>query len=281
MKEMQSNYITVDKYKLHYRVAGAASAPPVVLVHGWSASGEMWIETMARLAKSHRCYALDLLGHGDSDNLPDAVYSIDLFAALLKGFCDALGITRAAFVGHSMGGMTVLNFAIKHPDMVERLIPVAAAVTGELPRFIPTLIDLLLHFLRIPIVGELYVRYAPRRIYPVRKLMQLAFLYELPRGDEPYYNLLVDYVVRRDNLRVKLACHAAIRRTNLAPRLSEITAPTLVIVGERDGTVPTDQSRLLAERIPHSRLVVIPRSNHIVMMDQPAAFGDAVREFLV
>ncbi|MER6095803.1 alpha/beta fold hydrolase [Streptomyces sp. NPDC001728] len=112
--------VTVDGVRLAYRVRGSEGAPPVVLVHGRGENSTTWAEVAAELAADHRVYAVDLRGHGLSDR--PGRYGFDAFRDELGGFIEALGLTRATVVAHSMGAAAAYLLAQRAPELVGRLV---------------------------------------------------------------------------------------------------------------------------------------------------------------
>lgn len=98
----------------HYREYGTEGSP-VVLLHGVASNSRIWITTAPLLAESHRVFALDQRGHGESDK-PDAGYDFESVVGDLAAFIDALGLERPIVVGHSWGGNVALQYAAAHPD---------------------------------------------------------------------------------------------------------------------------------------------------------------------
>src|SRR5918997_2714342 len=99
----------------------AGRGDPVVLLHGLGATKASFLSTVAALSGSHRVYALDLPGFGDSVKPVGAAYDPPFFADAVVGALDALGIDRAHLVGNSMGGRVALELGLRHPDRVGRL----------------------------------------------------------------------------------------------------------------------------------------------------------------
>ncbi|RCH70323.1 alpha/beta hydrolase [Streptomyces sp. SDr-06] len=112
--------ITVGGVRLAYRVRGAESAPPVVLVHGRGGDSRDWAEIAEELAATRRVYAVDLRGHGLSD-WPGA-YSFEAFRDDLHGFITELSLGGADVVGHSMGGAAAALLAQEAPGLIGRLV---------------------------------------------------------------------------------------------------------------------------------------------------------------
>ena len=112
----------VDGLTLHYVVQGRG--PAVVLLHGLGGFAESWRHTIEALATRATVFALDLPGYGRSAK-PRAAYRLGYFARALHGFLDALGVTQASLVGHSLGGSVAVTYALTHPVRVERVALVA------------------------------------------------------------------------------------------------------------------------------------------------------------
>src|SRR5260370_13090652 len=116
-------FTTVDGAHIHYQEAGAESAPPMILIHGFISSTLVWSEVLLPLAQAgFRVIAPDLLGYGYSDKPRDNAYSIKSQARTVMGLMDRLGIAKAILVGGSYGGAIAATIALDDPGRVERLI---------------------------------------------------------------------------------------------------------------------------------------------------------------
>ena len=102
------------------------SGPPLVFIHGLSGRWPNWLEQLAALAARHRVIAMDLPGFGHSP-MPARPISMDLYADIVAGLLDELGVERPVLVGNSMGGLIASELAISRPERVERLVLVSAA----------------------------------------------------------------------------------------------------------------------------------------------------------
>jgi pimeloyl-ACP methyl ester carboxylesterase len=103
-----------DGVRLAYEESGSGS-PPIVFVHGWTCDRTYFTPQQEHFVKRHRVVATDLRGHGDSDK-PEGAYPISQFADDIAWLCGELGVKKPIVVGHSMGGMTALELAVRHPD---------------------------------------------------------------------------------------------------------------------------------------------------------------------
>jgi len=114
--------ILLEQDIVHYEVLGRGR--PLVFLHGWVGSWRYWIPVMQAASVSFRAYAIDLWGFGDSAK-KQSRYSLDQQIYLLDGFLDSLGIGRVALVGHGLGAMIALQYALLHPDIVDRVMAVS------------------------------------------------------------------------------------------------------------------------------------------------------------
>jgi pimeloyl-ACP methyl ester carboxylesterase len=114
-------------HRVAYRLAG--EGPPIVLIHGITASSASWQVVGPMLARRHAVLAPDLLGHGESAK-PRGDYSMGAFASELRDLMVALGIGPATIVGHSLGGGVAMQFACQFPERAQRLALVSSGRLG-------------------------------------------------------------------------------------------------------------------------------------------------------
>src|SRR5919112_1093856 len=114
-----TEYLELEGNWIRYSVT--VGGPPVLLVHGWLSSSGVWRRLAGRLAQRFTVYTVDLTGFGDSDK-PISRYGIRYGSRLLYAFCAHFGLSRAAVIGHGIGGTMAVKLAADHPDVVGRLI---------------------------------------------------------------------------------------------------------------------------------------------------------------
>lgn len=261
MTDGQASYL-----RIHYHVEGRG--PDVLLIHGWSSSRRMWQHLTPALARTHRCWSLDLPGFGDSDKPADDWYSIPKFTTSVRHFMETMGLDQVAVVGHSMGGMIALDLASAYADRVTRLVVINPVVTGR---------AYLRAFARLRARASFLQRthaLSRRLIHPVVRHPLSTTL-----------NNGVRYLGRRaeDFTRATpeslLGSGRAIADFDTRPTLTHITAPTLVILGKFDAQVPNSEGHLVAAQVPNARLLVYT-AGHAITDDRPGEMVRVIRDFI-
>lgn len=254
--------ITVHGCTLHCEVSGAG--PPVLFVHGFPLTGEMWRATAAGLCDRWRCIVPDLRGHGRSDATPQT--SIAQFADDLAALLDELDERRpAVVVGLSLGGIIAFEFFRRHrprlralvltctranPENAEGIARREALAQAALTRGTAAVVDTMIDNLFAPGVDP-----ALKRRW--REIMCTC----PPVG-------------------TAAAARALAARADSYPTLPQIDVPTLVVAGAEDAITPVATLREIHAGIRGSRLEIIPRAGHLPPVEQPEAYAAAVRRFL-
>ena len=264
-----SEYLELEGSWIRYRVAGGGS--PVVLVHGWLSSGEIWEPLADRLAQRFTVYTLDLTGFGESDK-PVTGYGVRYGSRLLYAFCAHFGLTRTAVIGHDIGGAMAVKLAADHPDVVGRIVLVATPA-DENQIDLPTLLWLA----TLPVVGPVF--YALGRLFrPLRRLWMRPFVLDpedLTEGvvddagkPTPAAFTKTLGVMRRELSRGRLARQAGI-----------IKVPVLAISGEEDQIVDPQATDDWARTLS-AEVVLMDQCGHLPMLERTAEFNARVLAFL-
>ncbi|MGH7392011.1 MAG: alpha/beta fold hydrolase [Candidatus Rokuibacteriota bacterium] len=249
---------------------GVSGRPGLCLLHGGAAHAH-WFDLVApALADRFHVVALDQRGHGESDWPRPPAYGTEDFAADLLGVLDAIGWERVGLAGHSMGGHNAMAFAAWHPARVRALVVIDSR--PALPE------DRLAMMHRR---GE-----RPLRRYATADEAVAAFRL-LPRETVADPALLAHVaragVARRDggwSFRFDPEANRRRRPVDNWTLVSRITAPTLIVRGERSPILPREMAERLRGAIPDARLVEIPGAYHHLVLDRPAEFTAAVARFL-
>jgi len=253
-------FVEKDGVKLFYRVDG--DGKPVVLIHGAWSTHRWWDPIIRLLSKKYMTVAVDVRGHGDSTKL-EKPSSIKEFAEDLHYLLRELGFDEVVLMGHSMGGMISMQYALDHPDRVKGLILVSTT-----PRSGGHLKYYLLYFL------------AKLKLVSYEKMLAKT-LREMFHPSTPKET--VEWAIEemlRTSLEDFMKITKSIKGFDITYSLEEIRQPTLIIVGEKDSVTPLDRSRLLHAKIPNSRLVVVEECDHTVILDRPERIVEETKKFL-
>ena len=254
-------FVTVFGARIHYVDVGAG--PTVILLHGLADDVGVWGAVMPALAAKHRVIALDQVGFGRSDK-PLLNYRVSTFVDFLDGFLNELKIKRASLVGNSLGGWVAADFALKHPDRIERLVLSDAAGYAALAK---TMDPRALNALRlasredIRYLGPLTFR--DKRFY---EDVDLAFKQRVAAGDSYTVSQLLDSMRRGEDV--------------LDGRLGAMEKPTLILWGRDDKLIPVNFAARFNKEINASRLRIIDGCGHMPHVECPEKFNDALLQFL-
>lgn len=225
--------------------------PPLLLIHGLGGDADEWSFCFEALGKTHRVIALDLLGFGRSDK-PLIEYHIAGFVEVIECFLHKLKIESPAILGESLGGWIAAAFALKFPQVVDRLIMVdAAGVWGDIQE-LP--ID-------VRVSTRAHLQQVFRLVFHDKRmasdlLVDLAYQQHLERGD----GYTIDSVLRSQES----------GRERLDEVIGNLAMPTLIVWGEQDEMIPVSVGKRLQQLIPGSRLEVIPQCGHLPALEKPA-----------
>lgn len=269
--------IDVNGSRTRFLRAGG-DGPPVVLIHGLGASAEIWSANIGALAARHRVFAPDLPGFGKTAMPPGMDFSPAAYSRFVRDFMTALGIGRAALVGHSLGGGVALRVTLDEPGRVDRLVLASSAGLGpdvSLPLRIASLPFFDRVFWRPPL--PVFTRFLRRLVYDPAAIS--------PEFARLYYDMFFQPgAVRAFTavLRAVVTIRGA-RPGILEPireGLGTIAAPVLILWGRRDRILPVGQAIEAAGRIPGARLHIFERCGHMPNIEYPAEFNRLVLEFL-
>jgi 3-oxoadipate enol-lactonase len=260
--------VTAGGISVNYTVDGPDGArdgaPWVVLSNSLATTLDMWEGQVPALAQSFRVLRYDQRGHGETDS-PDGPYSFDLLVSDLEALLDALDIPRAHVVGLSMGGATALGLALRRPERVGLLVicDTSAASTPEAARQWAA---------RAAVAAEQGMAAL------VEPTIERWFPAETVAANPPHLDL-VRQMIKSTPVAGFRGGAAALSEVDYASAVTSVSAPTLFVVGERDGGLPRAMRSLHAQ-LPASQFAELPGAGHLSNLDAPADFNAAVVAFL-
>jgi 3-oxoadipate enol-lactonase len=257
--------IKANDIQMNYELTGKDDGAVVIFSHSLGCSLAMWDPQMDSLEPHFRILRYDTRGHGLSQASVGA-YTLELLGEDAIGLLDALDIDAVHWVGLSMGGMIGQYLALNHADRLRSLIlcDTSAAIPEEAQPLWQERIDAARDKGMEALIEAVMERWlSPSSIG--RNSVTVA------RIRTQFLATSVDGYV---------GCSEAIRKHNYMDQLANINIPTLIIVGEDDPGTPVAASKAMHERIPNSKLIVVPSARHLSNLEQPKLFNTALLDFL-
>lgn len=254
-----SGYAPVNGLKMYYEVYG--NGDPLVLIHGSYMSIDLnYGPIIPELAKKHKVIALELQGHGRTADI-DRDYSFDVMAEDVAGLLKYLNINNAAVLGYSLGATVALNFTIKHPEMVNKLVFISSVYKSD--GWIPSVRNL------FPMIKPEFFEHTPlkteyNRLAPDTAHWK-AWVTKLAKFDATPFDLGIDNV-------------------------KKIKCPVLIIKADNDGIDLTNVNEMYTALgggvsgdmagIPKSQLAIIPATSHVSLMMATVPLLNIINPFL-
>lgn len=277
---------SVNDTELYFDVEGPELAvedgtirrlPTIVVLHGGPGFDQGYLRPGLRaLASDAQLVFVDLRGQGRSAKAAVESCTLEQMADDVAALCRQLGIERPTVFGHSAGGFVALQLALRHPDVPAGLILCDSAPTlAALPDDDPP-----------PSLAE---RGGPEAVAAAERLfagdfsaaaLQAFERLVIPHYAAPAHSDLPARLMSLSTLNPEVAGYffsELAAHYDLRERLSEVTVPTLVIVGRYDWVCPPAASRAIADAIPGARLVELPDAGHFAFSETPEPFLHALR----
>ncbi len=257
----------VNGNEVYWVDVGASDALPIVLIHGFPFSHEMWDPQIEALGKRFRIIAYDLRGHGKT-SVGDGQYMLEFFVDDLIGLLDYLRIERAVLCGLSMGGYIALRAIERNPEKVAGLILAdtqAKADSNEAKLRRAAAIK------SVKTNGvEAYAESFVKSVFAAQSF-----------GSKSEAVEKIKRIIQSNSAQgICGALLALVSRTDTTEALPEIKIPTLILVGEHDTLTPPSASQEMHSRIPSSNIHLIPDAAHMSNLENPDEFNKQVLNFL-
>lgn len=279
MTILQEIYVDGHKLaalKLNSKTAGI----PVILLHGVTLSINVWrTDPFFETYEAGPCYALSLPGHYPATFPPafsQKMLTVKMFVEVLtKAICQLVGDQPVILVGHSTGGFSVLALAACNPHLAHGVISLAGFAQGNWIGFY----GLQQKIARCGAIGRLVFKVLFQAGVIHCALYRQAWrvvLYDKPAYfSYPKLNTLIEntyFYAKQLDWQAMSYYFSMMPDIDITPMLSGIMAPTLVVTGDKDPTVPSSQATLIARHVPHSELVVVAGAGHMLFVENPSAY---------
>lgn len=236
--------VVLDNHIVHYEVLGRGR--PLILLHGWVGSWRYWIPTMQSASMMFRAYAVDLWGFGDTAKNND--YTLEGQARLLDGFMESMGIMRIALVGHGLGAMLAIYYAMKHPDIVDRVMAVSYPMDESM-------------------------------VNPRLRTSGPLDLAEWLLGRTPITEPVLTDAPKTD-LNALQGTFPDLSNETMRTAYRNLGTPCLFVNGDKDPVVQSPRLEQLAELPETTHIVNFDQSGHFPMLDENTKFHRLLNDFL-
>ena len=240
--------IILESSLVHYEALGRGK--PLLFLHDWLGSWRYWVPTMVDMSSTTRTYALDFWGFGDSDKVTTR-YSIPGYVSQVELFMDQMGIQRVPVIGHGLGGVVGVYFALAHPERVEQLMTVCTPLTAtDIAR---------------PLSG-----YAggdnPAKMILGRRLKS----YEE-----------VDIEASKTDGKAVMESVRSAMNYNLLDALESLDLPVLIVCGREDPIIQVPDDDTLEDLDYNVYPFIFEAAQHYPMLEETGKFNRLLRDFLV
>lgn len=252
---------------LSYTESGSLSALPLVLIHAFPLSRQMWKHQHTALADTARVLSVDLPGFGESDSL--SVHpSIQGFTDAVVRFLDEKGIDRAVIVGCSMGGYIAFELWRRAQERVAGMVLCDTKAEADTPEARQVRMD--------AIEGV-----KSNGVGPVAEAMVPKLLGQSSHERHPELASEIDTIIRDTKPEAIIHAQQAMAdRPNSIETLSSISVPVLMLFGDEDAITPPSFGQTMSEHLPQCTLTVIPFAGHLSPLEQPDSVNEAIKVYL-
>ena len=260
--------------RMHYQAAGDPALPVIVLVHGYGDSFIGWEGWTPVLAKEHRVISIDLPGHGLTRSPEGYRASAAGFVSLVDSFATALGLTRFAIAGNSMGGGVAWQYALAHPERLSALV-LADAAGWPMPP--PEDLPLAFRILQYRI-GRWTLAHIDNRPLIAEGLRKNV--YDPAVITEALIDRWAEFQRAPGHREILVSADLGSLASASDTALAALHVPTLVLHGEVDPIIPLASGQHFATAIPGARLISYPKVGHLPQVEIPAQSAGDVAKFL-
>jgi len=229
-------------------------AQSLIFIHGSGGNSSAWSPQYSKLHKLFNIAAVNLPGHGKSNGHGEQ--DIQAYVLRLKDILGVLKLEHPILIGHSLGAAIALGYAAHYPQDISGVVATGGGLT------MPVNPDILNGFTKQPDV-----------------ILDLMCKISLAKENRPKFFDALRASLGQADVGVVAGDMLACSKFDLTGELNKITAPVLVICGREDKMTPPAHSEALAAGIARAKLVLIEGAGHMVMMEKPSAFNDALRDF--
>lgn len=259
--------VTLNNITIDYEIAGPRTGIPIIFIHGFPFSKEIWKPQVEVLKNKFYVICYDVRGHGKSD-VGDGQYTIEYFVDDLIGLLNHLRISKTVVVGLSMGGYIALRAIERSPERFRGLVLCSTRSEsdnndGKIRRAV-----------QAQLVKNEGIKIFIESFLP-------AVLSKKTLDTKPEVVETIKRIIQQTSpLAIAGTQIALAARTDTTPALFNINVPTLILVGRDDTITPPSASQAMKAKIPNAELHVIKDAGHVINMENPQEFNKYLVDFL-
>ncbi len=269
----QSRFMPLMGMQVHYRDEGNRNDSfPIVLIHGTSSSLNTWDSIVKLMPSNKRVIRLDMPAFGLTGPNLENKYTYAFYSSFLNAFMNELNVRQCIIAGNSLGGGIAWHFAIDYPNRVHQLILIDASgypkkdEKGSLGFKIA----------QIPLLNNLLLFVTPRSL--VKKSLETVFFdqnFVTQERIDRYHDLLLCEGNRKAAL--SIFKNLFVQETE---KIKTITQPTLIIFGEKDQLIDSENAFKFEKDIKGSKAILLKNIGHVPMEEAPNATADLIKAFI-
>ena len=264
-------FANLHNFELFYELHGDEEGEPLFLIAGFASGAWIWFKQIDELSKHFQVITFDPRGISKSSINRDLTVSIQSISDDIANLLDELKIEKANILGASFGGFVAQEFALKYPERLNKLVLACTSFGGK--NHISPSIEVLMAFASTENLNSLD---------RVRKYMIPAFTSEFVKNNAAEVDKVCH--LREQNIVPEIVYFQQLQSATIfdaESRISKIEAKTLILTGDKDGVVPMQNSKNLAETIPNSTLKIIENGGHLFFIEKADKFNQFVTDFIL
>jgi len=258
-----SSFISINGLDVHYRDEGILTDTiPIVLIHGTGSSLHTFNEWSAVLKNEYRVVRMDLPAFGLTGPFPNRDYSIENYVVFIEQFLSSKGIKRCILGGNSLGGEIAWRFTAKNPEVVEKLLLIDAAGYPNEAKSQPIAFTIA----RTPILNKLMTFITPR--FLVKASLENVYL-DKTKVTDALVDRYFELTLREGNRQALVDRMTLGMKKSPIHLIKNIQQPTLVLWGEQDLLIPTNNAHRFHDDLPNASLAILKNVGHVPMEESP------------
>ncbi len=248
----------IDVAGATYHVVSQGAGDALLFVHGGNLDSRIWHDEMKHFSHGYLTIAYDLKGHGQTTNGNDTLESHEVLQTIL----DYFDIREATIVGHSLGAVVAVDFAVKHPQYCKKLVLAAPGLLGWKYQDTEVLKSDSIIWSAIQSNDSIGAfREFSRRWGPMRASERSA-------------------MIMRTNFAQHLQDPKPLLTSRVTQALPHFSRPSLILIGGRDNTDIQQIARFYTSAIPKAKIIEFPNAGHLIHVDEPDLFNTVITDFL-